>query len=69
LQYRPPIGFDHNYCLIENKGKLRKVARVDHKKSGRYMNVYSNSPGLHFYTGHWLGREGILCGKEQRKYG
>ncbi len=29
--------------------------RVEHQASGRVMDVYTNQPGLQFYTGNYLG--------------
>lgn len=44
-------GYDHNYCI--NKGTKQEnsfISRVKHPQSGRVMEVYSNQPGVQFYT-------------------
>ena len=55
-------GFDHNFVL-NRPGSLRFAARVE-GVSGRYLEVYSDQPGLQFYTGNMLkglvGKEGAV---------
>ena len=55
-------GYDHNW-VIKNyaKGKLRKAAEVYEQKSGRIMTVYTDQPGLQFYSGNFL--DGTSKGK------
>ena len=52
-------GFDESYVISRNNkyGVFTKhfAARVEHRKSGRFVEIYSNQPGLHFYTGKDLG--------------
>ena len=52
-------GFDDSYVISRNNkyGVFTKhfAARVEHRKSGRFVEIYSNQPGLHFYTGKDLG--------------
>lgn len=44
-------GFDHNFCLtVAEYQKNSFVSRVIHPPSGRVMEVYSNQPGVQFYT-------------------
>lgn len=53
------MGYDHNYCVsapVGGDGRavtegLRAVARVWEPRSGRFMSVYSDQPGVQFYTG------------------
>ncbi|KZC08668.1 PREDICTED: aldose 1-epimerase-like isoform X2 [Dufourea novaeangliae] len=56
----PGGGFDHNFCLTmnnsENENKF--VARVLHPPSGRYLEVYSNQPGVQFYTSNFFPVQG-----------
>ena len=48
-------GYDHNWVLKNYiKGKIRKVAEVYEQKSGRLMTVYTDQPGLQFYSGNFL---------------
>jgi aldose 1-epimerase len=55
-------GYDHNWVLKNySKGKLRKAAEVYEQKSGRLMTVYTDQPGLQFYSGNFL--DGTAKGK------
>ncbi|CAL7952574.1 unnamed protein product [Xylocopa violacea] len=49
-------GYDHNFCLTTNnaKNELNLVAKVVHPTSGRYLEVFSNQPGVQFYTANFL---------------
>jgi aldose 1-epimerase len=45
-------NYDNNFCLIhEQQGKIEKVATLYSPKSGRFMEVWNNHPGLQVYTG------------------
>ncbi|XP_063537887.1 galactose mutarotase-like [Cydia strobilella] len=47
--------FHHNFCVTNyNEKTLNFVARMNHPPSGRSLEVYSNQPGLQFYTGYYL---------------
>jgi len=52
-----PHGFDHNFVIAESNNQSNQfkvnhfVARFEHEKSGRFLEVYSNQPGVQFYTG------------------
>jgi aldose 1-epimerase len=60
-------GFDHNWVLNNYKaGEIRKIASVYHKESGRYMEVFSDQPGVQFYCGNFLN--GSLKGKSGISY-
>ncbi|KAI3841637.1 hypothetical protein MKX03_027498 [Papaver bracteatum] len=63
-----PGGFDINYALdgaTSNK-KLKKTAVVSESKSGRTMELWSNQPGVQFYTANTLanvkGKGGYVYG-------
>lgn len=65
-------GYDHNFVL--KKGPVYKglsfVARLSDPMSGRIMEVYSDQPGVQFYTGNFL--DGSVTGKKgciYNKYG
>ncbi len=56
-------GYDHNFCL-NNNGELELVAKVVHEKTGRYMDIFTDRPGLQVYTGNYIsekneGKEGV----------
>lgn len=45
-------GYDHNWCP-DGEG-YRHIATVKAGKSGRVMDVYSDLPGVQFYSGNFL---------------
>lgn len=48
-------GFDNNFCITKGtEQKLSFTARAIHPKSGRYLEVYSDHPGLQFYTANYM---------------
>lgn len=47
-----PGGYDHNYVL--NGSGMRRVAVVTDSNSGRKLEVYTDQPGLQFYSGNFL---------------
>ncbi|KAK6256030.1 Aldose 1-/Glucose-6-phosphate 1-epimerase - like 9 [Theobroma cacao] len=49
-----PKGYDINYALDGTPGKMKKVAVVKDKKSGRVMKLFANQPGVQFYTGNMI---------------
>lgn len=54
-------GYDHNW-VVNKKGKgVEFIARLYEPKSGRVMEVYSDQPGLQFYSGNFL--DGKVVGK------
>jgi aldose 1-epimerase len=47
-------GYDHNYVL-NAAGDIRKLAaRVEEPTSGRILEVFTDQPGLQFYSGNFL---------------
>lgn len=65
-QLRFARGYDHNWVLERQDG-LALAARVEELQSGRRMEVWTEEPGVHFYTGNAL--DGTLVGKRGRPYG
>ena len=60
-------GFDHNFVINhEGPGAVSLAASVFSAASGRTMNVYTDQPGMQFYTGNFL--RGNLIGKDGRPY-
>lgn len=48
-------GYDINYVLDGEKGKkIKLAAKVFDKKSGRELVLYTNAPGVQFYTGNFI---------------
>lgn len=61
-------GYDHNYVLKTELGDPSLAAKLWDKKSGRVMEVYTDLPGVHLYTGNSLsanaaGKSGAVYGK------
>lgn len=66
-QIRIGQGFDHNWIVSDGvSADLRPVARLEHTGSGRVMSVYSDQPGLQFYSGNFF--DGTTSGKSGRLY-
>jgi len=62
-----PVGFDHNYVLDHFPvARPALAAEVIEPKSGRIMKVYTDQPGIQFYTGNFL--DGTLKGKGGKTY-
>ncbi|MEI7812209.1 MAG: aldose epimerase family protein [Ignavibacteria bacterium] len=51
-------GYDHNWVINNYNGKVRKAATVYDAKSGRFMEVLTDQPGMQFYTGNFLDGKG-----------
>ena len=60
-----PIGYDHNFVL-NTKGIKDLAVRVVEPTSGRIMEVYTDQPGLQFYSGNFL--DGTITGKSGHVY-
>lgn len=66
LQIKYGKGYDHNY-ILNTKGDLTKVAaRVKDPHSGIILEVFTNEPGVQFYTGNFL--DGTVTGKKAKIY-
>lgn len=50
-------GFDHNYVLDHEVGKPDAI--VIETTTGRKMELYTDMPGVQFYTANWLSEEEI----------
>ena len=48
-------GYDHNFVSGIESGTLSKVAMVVDEAAGRTMEVYTDLPGVQFYTGNNIG--------------
>ena len=57
-------GYDHNWVLNHAPGELALSARAVDEASGRTMDVYTDLPGVQFYTANGLkgqiGKGGVL---------
>lgn len=49
------IGYDHNWVLNKSDEKSVALAATGYSpQSGRILNVYTDQPGIQFYTGNFL---------------
>lgn len=58
-------GYDHNF-LLEVDRESKPSASVFEPVSGRYLEVFTDQPGLQFYSGNFLA--GNLIGKSGKAY-
>lgn len=49
-----PIGFDHNFVVDGEPFAMKQVAQAHDPKSGRTIELWSNQPGVQFYSGNFL---------------
>ena len=58
-------GYDHNFCLRGGAtAEPRFAARVEDPGSGRVLELWTNQPGVQFYSGNFL--DGTVTGKYGR---
>ena len=60
-QIRRARGYDHNFVLNKSADGLTFAARVCEPYSGRLLEVFTNQPGIQFYSGNFL--DGTITGK------
>ena len=65
-QLRYAGGYDFNYII--RGGGFRRCARVVGDKSGIVLEVYTDKPGVHLYTGGNIGEVNGKNGAKYRKY-
>jgi aldose 1-epimerase len=66
-QIRFGRGYDHNWVIARNVSpEPRLLAELEHPGSGRAMRLFSNQPGLQYYSGNFL--DGTTMGKSRRLY-
>jgi len=65
----PEAGYDHNFCLNGERGALRRIARAADPGSGRSLDIWTDQPGVQFYTANHfeklpaIGKGGVTYGK------
>ena len=59
-------GYDHNFVLDRRAAGLQHAARVLEPVSGRTLDIFTDQPGLQFYSGNFL--DGSIHGKGGRVY-
>ena len=60
------IGYHHCWVLNDYQGNVRKVAEAKSLKTGIQMEVFTDQPGIQFYTGNFL--DGTLKSKKEKTY-
>jgi aldose 1-epimerase len=66
-QLRIRQGYDHNFCLRGGVAREpRLAARVEEPVSGRAMELWTDQPGVQFYSGNFL--DGSVIGKYGRAH-
>ncbi len=59
-------GYDHNFVLNGEIGKIRLAATVREESSGRKLEVFTTEPGIQLYSGNYL--DATLTGKYGKVY-
>jgi aldose 1-epimerase len=54
-------GYDHNFVLRNQSGKIALAATLYDPGSGRLLEIFSDQPGIQFYSGNFL--DGTVKGK------
>jgi aldose 1-epimerase len=60
VQLRNGRGYDHNFCLGAAH-EPQFAARLEAPRSGRVLELWTDQPGLQFYSGNYL--DGSIAGK------
>ncbi|SHE54525.1 Galactose mutarotase [Mariniphaga anaerophila] len=53
-QLKNGMGYDHNFALKKDNGRMSLAAIVVETKSGRKMEVFTEEPGIQFYGGNFF---------------
>lgn len=65
-QLKNGLGYDHCWVLNEQDKGIRFVASAFDPQSRRYLEVFSDEPGIQFYSGNFL--DGTLPSKNNGNY-
>lgn len=65
-QLKNGLGYDHCWVLNEQDKGIRFVASAFEPQSRRYLEVFSDEPGIQFYSGNFL--DGTLPSKNKGNY-
>ncbi|KAG6410584.1 hypothetical protein SASPL_128646 [Salvia splendens] len=64
------LGYDHNYVIDcrEEKSGLKHAAKLKDPASSRTLDLWTNAPGMQFYTANYVngvvGKGGAVYGKQ-----
>lgn len=53
-------GYDHAYVINKSQAGIEKIAILSDEKSGRTMEVYSDSVGVQFYAGNFIENNKVI---------
>lgn len=64
-QLKYGLGYDHNWVLNKHQEQIFKFATAYEPISGRFMEVFTDQPGVQFYSGNFLdgkvkGKHGVM---------
>ncbi len=59
-------GYDHNWVLNNKTGELSLASKLEDPESKRFLELYTNQPGLQFYSGNFMN--GRVTGKSGKIY-
>ena len=59
-------GYDHTWVIRRDDDGLAHAVTLKDLSSGRVMEIYTDQPGIQFYTGNYL--DGTLVGKSGKPY-
>jgi aldose 1-epimerase len=57
-QVQNATGYDHNYCLNTAGDDKQVCASLYSPKTGIFMEMFTNEPGVQVYTGNFQGIQG-----------
>lgn len=58
-------GYDHNFCVDNWDGTIKKIGCLYEENSGRCMEVFTDLPGVQIYTANYLG---VCIGRHKKVY-
>jgi len=53
-QLKKGMGYDHCWVLNDQNNGMRFAASAYHPESGRLLEIYTDEPGIQFYSGNFL---------------
>lgn len=63
-----PDGYDLNFVLDNEEGKLVFAGCLSEDTSGRMVEVYTTQPGIQLYTGYWISEMNVDGRKKFGRY-
>lgn len=66
-QLKKGLGYDHCWVLNNQNEGMRLTSTAYHNESGRLLEIFSDEPGIQFYSGNFL--DGTLPSKQGWTYG